>query len=160
MSVCKRLRELLDAHHVKYVVVTHSQAFTAQEVAQRMHVPGREMAKTVVLKGPSSLMLAVVRAQDRVDVARLGSELGYGLRLATEREFADAFPDCELGAMPPFGNLYGIPTVVEEALSRDREIVFNAGTHVEAVRMSYEDYAALVKPRVLRLVAAPLGANA
>jgi Ala-tRNA(Pro) deacylase len=151
MSVCKRLRDYLDYHRIKYVVITHSQAFTAQEIAQSMHVPGKDMAKTVVVKHPGGLALVVVRALDRVNLAAVGRELGGEARLATEREFADAFPDCELGAMPPFGNLYGVPTLVDEALAKDQEIVFNAGSHTEAVRLAYADYVLQVKPRVARL---------
>ena len=151
MTICKRLREYLDAHHVKYVVITHSQAFTAQEIAARMHVPGREMAKTVVVKTSAGLALAVVRAPDRVDLERVGGTLGDKVRLATEQEFRTAFPDCELGAMSPFGNLYDIPTLVEEQLARDQEIVFNAGNHTEAIRMAYADFAVHARPRVGRL---------
>jgi Ala-tRNA(Pro) deacylase len=157
MSVSKRLRETLDSHAIKYVVITHSQAFTAQEIAARMHVPGRELAKTVVLRGPNGLALAVVRAQDRVDADLAGGLLGTKVRVATEPEFAGSFPDCEAGAMPPFGNLYGLPTLVDEELSKDAEIVFNAGTHVEAIRMSYADYAACARPRVGRIASSAVG---
>jgi Ala-tRNA(Pro) deacylase len=128
MTVSKRLREHLDARNLKYVVVSHSPAFTAQEIAASLHVPGREMAKTVVIKSPDGLALCVLRAMDKVDVERVAAQLGATYaRLATEEEFQSHFPDCEMGAMPPFGNLYGIPTLVDEALSLDREIVFNAG---------------------------------
>jgi Ala-tRNA(Pro) deacylase len=152
MSVCKRLREYLDACGVKYVVISHSQAFTAQEIAALMHVPGREMAKTVVVKSPQGLALCVVRAMDKVDVDLVASQLDTpSVRLATEGEFKSHFPDCEMGAMPPFGNLYTVPTLVDEQLSRDREIVFNAGTHVEAVRMAFADFERLVKPRLGRI---------
>lgn len=151
MSVSKRLREYLDSHHVKYVVITHSQAFTAQEIAAHMHIPGREMAKAVVIKAPSGLALAVVRAQDKVDVGLVGGLLGGQVRLATEQEFRDAFPDCELGAMPPLGNLYNVATLVDEELAKDDNIVFNAGTHTEAIRMTYADFAAHAKPRVGRI---------
>lgn len=157
MSVNKRLRETLDSHALKYVVITHSQAFTAQEIAARMHVPGRELAKAVVLRAAHGLAIAVVRAQDRVDTDLAGGLLGAKVRLATEPEFASAFPDCEAGAMPPFGNLYGLPTLVDEELSKDQEIVFNAGTHVEAIRMSYDDYAACVKPRIGRITTSAVG---
>ncbi len=151
MTVCNRLREFLDSHHIKYSVLAHSQAFTAQEVAQRMHIPGREMAKTVVVKTPHSLALVVVRAPDRVDMDLVSAVLGTDARLATEQEFSDAFPDCELGAMPPFGNLYDIPTLVDEELSKDEEIFFNAGTHTEAIRMKLSDLRTLAKPKVARL---------
>jgi Ala-tRNA(Pro) deacylase len=158
MSVSKRLREFLDSHRVKYVVVSHSQAFTAQEVAQQMHVPGREMAKSVVLKTPAGLALAVVRAPDRVDMQMASAALGAKAQLAGEQDFGDAFSDCELGAMPPFGSLYGVPTLADESLAKDPEIVFNAGTHTEAVRMAFADFARLEKPKVARLVASPAGA--
>lgn len=147
MSACKRLRDFLDFHNIKYVVLLHSQAFTAQEVAQRLHVPGREMAKVVVVKTPKSLALVVVRALDRVDLDLVSAMMGQA-RMATEAEFASAFPDCEVGAMPPFGNLYDIPTLADEALMQDEEIFFNAGTHTEVVRMKFEDFQRLAKPMV------------
>ena len=160
MSVAKRLREHLDSRKVKYVVVTHSQAFTAQEIAASMHVPGKEMAKTVVVKTPRGLALGVVRAMDKVDVERIAAKLGVDeARLATEQEFRDQFPDCEMGAMPPFGSLYNVPTVVDEELTRDREIVFNAGSHVEAMRMSYSDYVAVAGPIVGRITLELTGAR-
>jgi len=159
MSVCKRLREHLDARNVKYVVISHSQAFTAQEIAASLHVPGREMAKTVVVKSPQGLALCVVRAMDRLDLELVASRLGTThARLATEQEFQHSFPDCEMGAMPPFGNLYDVPTLVDEALTHDREIVFNAGTHVDAIRMSYADFADMAKPKVGRITLSLTGA--
>ena len=146
MSISKRLREHLDEHGIKYLVITHSPAFTAQEIAARMHIPGRELAKAVVVKEPQGLALVVLRAQDRVDLGSIGGDA----RLASEEEFRNAFPDCEVGAMPPMGNLYGIPTLVDEALSRDEEIVFNAGTHTEAIRLDFSDFVAVTKPRIGR----------
>ncbi len=158
MPCTQRLRELLDSHASKYVVVTHSRAFTAQEIAASLHVPGRELAKSVVVRTPRGLALVVVRAQDHVDLAIAGRELGGTAQLATETEIAAAFPDCEVGAMPPFGSLYGMPTLVDRELTKDDEIVFNAGTHTSAVRMAYDEYALIERPRVrpltLRLVAA------
>ena len=151
MSVCQRLREYLDSHHIKYLVLAHSQAFTAQEVAQRMHIPGREMAKTVVAKTARGLALVVVRAPDRVDMDLVSAALGTDARLATEQEFSDAFPDCELGAMPPLGNLYDVATLVDEDLGKDKEIFFNAGTHTEAIRMQFADFKTLVKPKIARV---------
>ena len=159
MSVCKRLREYLDSCGVKYVVISHSQAFTAQEIAASMHVPGREMAKTVVVRTPQGIALCVVRAMDKVDVDLVAESLGApSARLATEQEFRDHFPDCEMGAMPPFGNLYKVPTLVDELLAKDKEIVFNAGSHVEAVRLAYSDFVRLAKPRVAHLTLALTGA--
>lgn len=151
MSVSQRLRDLLNHRQVKFLVITHSPAFTAQEIAQSMHVPGREMAKSVVVHHGGRLALAVVPAQARVDLERLGGQLGGPVRIASESEFAAAFPDCELGAMPPFGHLYGLLTYVDEQLTHDREIAFNAGTHTEAIRMSFEDYKRIAEPFVMRV---------
>ena len=161
MSVCKRLREYLDACAAKYIVISHSPAFTAQEIAASMHVPGREMAKAVVIKTPQGLAMCVVRAMDKIDVDLVANQLGTtSARLATEQEFRNHFPDCEMGAMPPFGILYAVPTLVDEELTHDREIVFNAGTHVEAVRMRFDDFKRLTKPRVGHLTLQPIGALA
>jgi len=154
MSVSQRLRDLLDQNGVKYVVITHSQAFTAQEVAQSLHIPGQEMVKSVVLNCPEGMVLAVVPAKSRVDLERLVPPLSGKVTLAGEKEFAQRFPECEVGAMPPFGRLYGLRTYVDESLALDQEIVFNAGTHVEAVRMAFADYRRLEAPTVLRFAAA------
>ena len=150
MSISQKLRELLDRQRVKYVVVTHSTAYTAQEIAASMHTPGRELAKTVVVRHRGGLALAVLPAQARVDLERLSSLVGSETKLAGEADFATAFPECELGAMPPFGELYGLKTFVEESLTADREIVFNAGTHTEAIRMAFDDYRRLAQPVVGR----------
>jgi Ala-tRNA(Pro) deacylase len=149
MSCVKRLRVLLDSHASRYVLISHSRAFTAQEIAASLHVPGREMAKTVVVRTDRGFALVVVRAQDYVDLDRVSLELGASAVLADESEFAITFPDCELGAMPPFGVLYHLPTLVDRELAKDDEIVFNAGTHTDAVRMPYAEYIELVKPRLL-----------
>ncbi len=159
MSVCKRLREHLDARNIKYIVVSHSRAFTAQEIAASLHVPGREMAKTVVIKSSKGLALCVIRAMDKVDVELVADRLAAPVaRIATEQEFQHQFPDCEMGAMPPFGHLYGVPTLVDELLAKDDAIVFNAGTHTDVARMTYRDFARLVKPQVARLTLATTGA--
>ncbi len=159
MSVSQRLRDLLDQRGVKYVVVTHSPAYTAQEIAQSLHLPGREIAKVVVIRHAGALALAVLPAQARVDLARLATALGGEAVLASEREFAAAFTDCELGAMPPFGSLYGLDTYVDESLARDRQIAFNAGTHTEAIRMSFEDYRRLAAPVLLSFAGEPADAG-
>ncbi len=151
MSCAQRLREFLDSHASKYVLITHSRAFTAQELAASMHVPGRELAKAVLVRTGNRLALVVVRAQDHVDLGRVGRALGGVAVLANETDISVTFPDCELGAMPPFGVLYGMPTLVDREIANDKEIVFNAGTHTDAVRMSYEEFEKLVKPRVLDL---------
>ena len=159
MSISQRLRDLLDQRGVRYTVVTHSPAYTAQELAQSMHTPGREVAKVVIVKHAGKLALAVLPAQARVDLERLGAALHGEVELASERKFAAAFPDCELGAMPPFGGLYGLITWVDESLTRDQEIVFNAGTHADAFRMSFEDYRRLAAPIVLWFASEPAGAE-
>ena len=157
MTIASRLRELLEQHGVKYTVVTHTPAYTAQETAQQLHLPGREIAKVVVIRHAGALSLAVLPAQARVDLERLGAALRDEVVLASEREIAAAFPDCELGAMPPFGGLYGLKTYVDESLIRDRQIAFNAGSHTEAIRMSFEDYRRLAAPVVLWFAHEPAG---
>lgn len=147
---CAKLQEYLDEHNVQYVLMKHSPAFTAQELAATAHIPGQEVAKTVVVKLDGVLALVVLPAPDMVKMNHLKAETGAGdVRLATEEEFKGKFPDCEVGAMPPFGNLYGLDTFVEESLTDDEEIAFNAGTHTELIRMAYRDYEELVRPRVL-----------
>jgi Ala-tRNA(Pro) deacylase len=152
-----KLKEFLDSHNIKYQTIYHSTAYTAQEIASRAHVPGKELAKTVVVKVDGQLALAVLPASEHVDTYALKSLLGAeNVRLATELEFKDRFPDCEVGAMPPFGNLYGMPVYAEESLSRDAEIAFNAGSHRELMRLAYEDFERLANPRVLRFSARKL----
>lgn len=147
MAVAK-LKSFLDDHHVKYVVISHSKAFTAQEVAHAAHVPGKELAKTVVVRADNRLGMAVLAASRHIDMHRLSSGLdGAAVTLATEEEFKARFPNCETGAMPPFGNLYDMPVWVDTRLAQDREIAFSAGSHSEVVRMAYADFARLVKPQ-------------
>lgn len=147
MSIPARLKALLDKNSVRYTAITHSPAYTAQAAAEAMHVPGKELAKTVVLRaGEEETILAVLPASAHVNLRELSVVVGKPLRLATEKEFAGLFPDCELGAMPPFGELYNLPVYVDESLASDIEIVFNAGTHHEAIRMRFEDFARMVRP--------------
>lgn len=142
-----RLRQYLDENGVKYIAVAHSQAFTAQEVAHSMHVRGREMAKAVMIKADDKLVMAVLPAHHKVNLERFREAAGAReARLAAEAEFKGLFPDCETGAMPIFGNLYGVPVYVDRALARDEEIVFNAGTHTEAIRMRFADFLKLAGP--------------
>ena len=149
MPILTKLKEFLDANRIPYEVQSHRTAYTAQEVAAAEHVPGREMAKVVMVRDGGDYLMAVLPAPQHVDLERLGKSAGRsGLRLATEPQFARLFPGCEPGAMPPFGNLYGIPVWVDDSLSRDDEIAFNAGNHEQTVRMKYADFARLVKPRI------------
>jgi Ala-tRNA(Pro) deacylase len=148
------LKRFLDENRVRYITVTHSPAYTAQELAHLAHVPGKDWAKTVVVKLDGKLAMAVIPASQKV-VFELLERAAKATRaeLATEHEFAAAFPDCELGAMPPFGNLYGMPVFVADELARDEEIAFNACSFSEMVRMPYVDWARLVKPAVARISA-------
>ena len=148
----KDLKKFLDQEKVKYVTISHSAAFTAQEIAARAHVSGNELAKTVMVRLDGRLAMAVLRAPDKVDLDALKAAAGAGsVELATEEEFGSLFPQCELGAMPPFGNLYGIDVYVDERLAADEEIAFNAGSFTELVRMAYRDFERLVHPRAAEL---------
>lgn len=148
----KKLREFLDGHQVKYVIISHSPAYTAQEVAQSAHVPGKDLAKTVMVWIDGKMAMVVLPASDHVHLDRLAQSLGAAkIRLATEGEFKGHFPDCEVGAMPPFGNLYGMEVYVSPRLAEDEDIAFNAGSHTELVKLAYKDFERLVRPRVLEL---------
>lgn len=149
-----KLREFLDRNQVKYLVISHSVAYTAQGIAALTHIKGKELAKTVMVMVDGKLAMAVVPASFRVDLYRLKKYLrAETVELATEKEFRDQFPDCETGSMPPFGNLYGMDVFVDETLAEDKEIAFNAGTHRELVRMSFEDFRHLAKPTLMALAA-------
>jgi len=147
-----KLKEFLDAHGVKYVTIRHSVAYTAQEVAASAHIRGKEMAKTVVVKLDGSLAMAVVPAALKVDVRRLKEATGAKkAEIAAEEDFRGAFPECDLGAMPPFGNLYGVAVYVDPQLAEDEEIAFNACSHTELMRLPYKDFQKLVQPKVVPL---------
>lgn len=147
-----KLKELLDNENVKYVSIIHSQAYTAQETAQSAHIPGHDLAKTVIVKVDGDMAMVVLPASEHVDLELLRGAVGAErVELATEREFEDLFPSCEIGAMPPFGNLYAMEVYVEESLTKDKQIAFNAGSHTELIKLSYQDYERLVKPKVFRL---------
>ena len=148
MSISIRLKGLLDENQIPYSVMTHTTAYTAQGAAATMQISGKELAKTVVLWAGEEMILAVLPAPNHIRLDKLGTEVGKSLRLATEQEFSTLFPDCELGAMPPFGSLYNLPAYVDESLAADEAIVFNAGTHRDAIRIRYDDFVRLAKPRV------------
>lgn len=144
-----RLREFLDEKAIKYVVISHSLAYTAQGVAALAHIPGKELAKTVVVNLDGELAMAVVPASRHVDLTRVKvAAHANTAELASEMEFKSKFPDCQTGAMPPFGNLYGMRVFADEALSRDVEIAFNAGSHLELIRLSWVDFERLVSPKI------------
>ena len=148
MTMSARLKSFLDENCVQYTLMSHSPAYTAQAAAATLHVPGKELAKTVVLRAGDDMVLAVLPASYHVNLKKLGALVGKTLRLASEKEFADLFPDCELGAMSPFGNLYNLRVFADESLAADEEIVFNAGTHRDAIRMGYDEFVQVVKPQV------------
>lgn len=146
------LTEFLESNETTFSVLNHPKAYTAQEVAARAHIPGEEMAKPVMANIDGEMVMLVVPSTHRVDFDRLKEVLGVKeAELATEKEFEDRFPDCELGAMPPFGNLFDMDTYVDQALTEDEEIAFNAGNHRELVQLQYQDYEDLVQPEVVPL---------
>jgi Ala-tRNA(Pro) deacylase len=148
----KKLKKLLDTENVKYVTVSHSPAFTAQETAASAHIPGKELAKTVMVIIDGKMAMAILPAYCRLDFELLkAAAKAREVELATEKEFKDMFPECDVGAMPPFGNLYGMEVFVAEKLAEDEEIAFNAGSHTELIRLSYKDFERLVMPTVARL---------
>jgi Ala-tRNA(Pro) deacylase len=145
----KRLKEFLNERGVKYVSIVHSSAYTAQEIAASAHVPGKELAKTVVVRIDDRTAMAVVPASLKVDFQLLCKVAeAKQAALCGELEFRDKFPGCEVGAMPPFGNLYDMEVFVSDELAEDEEIVFNAGSHTELIKLAYADFARLVEPRV------------
>jgi len=145
------LKQFLDSKEIKYIVISHSLAYTAQGIAALAHIPGKELAKTVVVKLDGDLAMAVVPASRHVDLAKLKSVSGAkSVQLPAEKDFMGRFPDCETGAMPPFGNLYGMAVFADESLKEDKEIAFNAGTHRELVRLEWKDFERLVGPKVAR----------
>jgi Ala-tRNA(Pro) deacylase len=146
----KKLKEFLDSNKIKYTSIKHSPAYTAQEIAARSHISGKDMAKTVIVKINGEMAMTVLPASYKIDFEALMNVTGStNVDLASEEEFKYMFPDCEIGAMPPFGNLYGLDVYVAKTLAEDEEISFNAGTHSELVHMKYKDFERLVKPKVL-----------
>lgn len=152
MPILKRLKAVLDEAKIPYEVYNHALAYTAQEIAAKQHFSGNEMAKVVMLEVDDQLIMAVVRGNDKIDLKEVRDSLGARhVRLATEDEFVARFPECEMGAMPPFGNLFGLKVYVDPELARDEYIYFNAGNHVQTVHMKYEDFARMVQPETKRL---------
>ena len=147
----KRLKEFLDSHNVEYITISHSKAYTAQKTAASAHIPGKELAKTVIVKFDGKMAMAVLPASYKIDFNQLKMASGANkVEISSEDEFRDVFPDCELGAMPPFGNLYDMEVYVAKSLAEDEEIVFNACSHTELVRMKYKDFDKLANPKILK----------
>ena len=147
----RALKAFLDENGVDYETLPHEATYTAQEAAAATHVPGKEVAKTVIVKVEGEMAMAVVRATDRVSVARLEEVTGGEVELAEEEEFRTRFPGVDPGAMPPFGNLYEMEVFVDQALRQDETIAFNAGSHTEMVRLAYADFERLVEPVVAEI---------
>ena len=146
----KKLKDFLDNQKVKYVTISHSPAYTAQEVAASAHVSGKDMAKTVIVRLDDKTAMAVLPAHRKIVLQDLRDVTGADrVRFAAEDEFRDLFPDCEIGAMPPFGNLYGMDVYMAPELTEEEEIAFNAGSHTELIKMAYKDFERLVKPKVM-----------
>ncbi len=149
MSVTNRVKQMLDEQKVGYTQHTHAPAYTAQEVAGAEHVPGREFAKTVMLTDGDEFVMAVLPATRKIDLPNFKKVVGNKkLRLATEDEFKGLFPNCETGAMAPFGNLYDLPVYVDRSLKEDEKITFNAGSHQDTIQISFADYERLVEPEM------------
>ena len=147
----QRLKSYLDENKVKYITIKHSSAYTAQEIAALAHIPGKDLAKTVIIKINGKMAMAVLPASYKVSFDDLKETLGMTeVRLAYEQEFIDKFPDCEAGAMPPFGNIYGMEVYVADSLAEDEEIAFTACSHTELIKMKFSDFEKLVKPKRIK----------
>lgn len=148
----KNLVDFLNNHHVKYVSIAHSPSYTAQEIAASAHISGKQLAKTVIIKVGGQFAMVVLPATEYINFSELKELTGAkDIDLARESEFKMKFPECEVGAMPPFGNLYGLPVYVSSHLADQREIAFNGGTHSELIKMTYQDFERLVKPNVITI---------
>jgi len=142
-----KLDELLSSRRIAFERLHHRPTYTADRMAQMLHVRGREVAKPVLLRSGNIYVLAVLPATHQVDLERVRQALGQDVQMATEDEMERVFPDCERGSMPPFGSLYHLQTLVDESLAADEQIVFENQSHEEAIRMSFQDYEALEHPR-------------
>src|SRR6266496_714708 len=148
MEIPKRLIDCLNENKVSYEILHHPEAVTAQRIAQAEHVKGRHHAKVVMVKSGDQRLMMVLPADHQIDLEKVQNAIGNAVSLDQEQEFKSLFPDCAIGAMPPFGNLYGVPTYVDRDLAKQDYIVFEAGTHTDAIKISYGDYEKIVKPKV------------
>ncbi|HRI39563.1 MAG TPA: YbaK/EbsC family protein [Nitrospira sp.] len=149
MPIPHTLKSCLDREHIHYDILAHSHTDRARAVAEKLHLPKESMAKVVIVNVQKRFVTMVLPATTKIDFQRLRGMFGtHRVRLATEEELAQLFPDCEVGAMPPLGTLYGLPVYVDQSLIGDEQILFDGGTHSEAIRMRYWDFAALVFPTV------------
>ena len=148
MEIPRRLIECLDENKAQYDLLQHPAAVSAQRIAQAEHVKGRYHAKVVIVKAGDEHLMVVLPADHHIDMEKVEKAVGKAVSLDKEQEFKSLFPDCVIGAMPPFGHLYGLPTYVDQSLAERDYIVFEAGTHTDAIKMSYRDYEKIVKPKV------------
>lgn len=148
LKIPKQLIDCLKENKVDYEILHHPEAVTAQRIAQAEHVKGRHHAKIVMVKSGEQRLMTVLPADHQIDLKKLKKAIGKAVSLDSEQDFKPLFPDCAVGAMPPFGNLYGVPTYVDKSLSQEDYIVFEAGTHTDAIKLSYRDYEKIAKPRV------------
>ena len=149
MTILKKLKDYLEKNGVSYEAGFHPEVFTAQEIAATQHVPGKEVAKVVMVKADGKMLMLVLPASYQIDMKKLKKVLNAKkVGIAKEKQFEELFPDCEVGAMPPFGNLYNLEVWVDQVLTEDASVVFQAGNHIETVRIKYSDYARLVNPKV------------
>jgi Ala-tRNA(Pro) deacylase len=155
MKIPLQLIDCLNESKVRYEILHHPEAVTAQRIAQAEHVKGRHHAKVVMIKSGGERLMAVLPADHQIDLEKVGKVIGKPASLDSEKEFKSLFPDCAIGAMPPFGNLYGLPTYVDKSLAAQDYIVFEAGTHSDAIKLSYRDYEKIVKPQVEDLAIKP-----
>ncbi len=154
MRCREKLQDHLAANGVSFELEQHKVAYTAQDLAAAEHISGKRVAKVVVAMVDGQMVMLVLPASAHADVDRVKTELGAKeVRLAREEEFASIFPDCEVGAMPPFGSLYNVSVVVDQSLANAREITFQAGSHRESMRIKYADFERLEQPRVLGIAA-------
>lgn len=151
----KKLKEFLDSNRIQFERITHSPSYTAQETAASAHVSGKNMIKTVMVKIDGKMSMAVLSAPAKVDFELLKKASDANdVDLSSEDEFKNKFPGCDIGAMPPFGNLYDMEVYMDNKLSANEEIVFNAGTHTELIKVTLKDYERLVKPKIAQISSA------
>jgi Ala-tRNA(Pro) deacylase len=155
MMMPTRLKTILNQEHVKYLAVAHVPTYSAQYAASVMHVRGKDVAKTVVLRSGKNMLLAVLPASYQINLEKLSAVVGSQVQLVEENECSRLFPDCEPGVFPPFGELYGLPVYLDKALSEDPEVILSAGTRSEAIRMSSTDFVRLVKPKIRSFAESP-----
>ena len=151
MTCLERIEQYLKQQGVRYEVLHHACAFTAQRIAQAEHIPGKMQVKVVVLRADSQFLMAVLPAVAHVDLTAFSKVTGIPCKLATEAEFKDLFPDCEVGAMPPLGSFYSLPVYADDLLEEDDQIVMQAGAHTESVKIAWDDYLRLERPTLAQI---------